>query len=349
MRADRPAAGRYRGGMADLTVVTPVQARLDLAYDSRSPRLRDLYERAKQAQWNASTDVDWSLPVPFGEALPDDSAYAMASFAASPLARRGRPMWDAFRWELQSWMVSQFLHGEQGALVVAARLVEATPTLDSKFYAASQAGDEARHVEVFSRYLREKLPAAGYPMAAPLGALLTDILSDSRWDVTALGMQVMVEALAMAAFRLADSTFHDDLIKQITRLVARDEARHVSFGVLCLEGLYAEMSSAELADREELVLAAADLTRRRFLLEDVWDRLDVPRREGVEFASTDAMMVRYRQAVFAKVVTVLSGIGLLTDRVRDGLVRLDLLRPDLLRSAGGPRPPAGVQPVRVRT
>ncbi len=320
--------------MAELLVRTPVDARLDLDYLTSTERLRALYERAKGAQWNAATDVDWSVEVPFGAPLPDESDLAMASFAASPLAGRGRPGWDRFRWELQTWMVSQFLHGEQGALVVAGRLVESTPTTDAKLYAASQAGDEARHVEVFSRYLQEKAPE-DYPIAPPLGALLSDILADSRWDVTALGMQVMVEALAMAAFRMAESTFHDDLIKQITRLVARDEARHVTFGVLSLEGLYAGLTPAELADREDLVLTAAELTRRRFLLEDVWERLDVPRADGVHYARTDPLMVRYRQTVFAKVVTVLRGLGLLTDRVRAGLAGLDLLVPS---AAGAGRP-----------
>jgi hypothetical protein len=293
-------------------------------YESRSPRIRSLYQRAKAAQWNAETDVDWSVEVPFGGPLPDDSAYAMASFAASPLAGRGRAMWDRFRWELQAWMVSQFLHGEKGALVVAGRLVEVVPDLDSKFYAASQAADEARHVEVFSRYVRENIPD-GYPISTPLRSLIGDILADDRWDVTALGMQIMVEALAMAAFRLADRTFHDDLIKEITRLVARDEARHVSFGILSLAGVYSELTSSELADREDLVLEAALLTRRRFLLEDVWERLDVPVADGVAFAATDPMMTNYRRAIFARIVTALQAVGLLTDRVRDGLAGLDLL------------------------
>jgi hypothetical protein len=310
--------------MADLVVDTPVRARLDWSYEPGGPRLRSLYEKAKQGQWNASTDVPWETEVPFGEPLPDDSGYAMASFAASPLARYGRGMWDTFRWELQAWMVSQFLHGEQGALVVAARLVEVVPDLDSKFYAASQTADEARHVEVFSRYLREKIPAR-YDVSPPLSALISDILSEQRWDITALGMQIMVETLAMAAFRLADRTFHDDLIKQIARLVARDEARHVSFGVMSLSGIYREMTRAELSDREDMVLEAAYLTRKRFMLEEVWARLDVPRREGMEFARSDQMMVRYRQTVFARVVSVLSGIGLMTDRVRTGLVGLDLI------------------------
>ncbi|MDG4800820.1 ferritin-like domain-containing protein [Micromonospora sp. WMMD980] len=310
--------------MSGLSVTTPVPARLTWRYESEMPRVLSLYERAKSAQWNATTDVDWSIPVPFGEPLPDDSAFAMASFEASPLAARGRPMWDTFRWELQSWMVSQFLHGEQGALVVAARLVEVVPDLDSKYYAASQAADEARHVEAFSRYLREKVPEP-YPINPALAELLEDLLSDARWDITALGMQIIVEALAMAAFRLANSTFHDRLICDITRLVARDEARHVSFGVLSLEGIYAEMTSAERADREEMVLESASLMRRRFLLEDVWERIEVDRDEGVDFAAHNELMIKYRQAIFARVVTALANIGLLTPRVRSGLERLDLI------------------------
>ncbi len=299
-----------------------------MADDPDRTRIRTLYEQAKAGQWNASTDVPWSTPVPYGEPLPDDSAYAMASFAASPLADRGRPMWDAFRWELQTWMVSQFLHGERGALIVAGRLIEAAPDDVGRQCAAGQAIDEARHVEVFSRYLAEKVDPAvtgPYPVTPALGALLDDLLADARWDVTALGMQVIVEALAMAAFRMAGRTFHDDLIKGITRLVARDEARHVSFGVLSLRGLYAEMTTAELAEREDLVLEAAHLTRRRFLLEDVWERLDVPRADGVAFAAIDPTMVRYRQMIFTKVLTALRGIGLLTPAVLDGLARLDLV------------------------
>lgn len=310
--------------MPGLLVTTPVDARLNWNYEPASAQILALYQRAKQAQWNASTDVDWSVEVPFGEPLPDDSAFAMASFEKSPLAGRGRGMWDSFRWELQSWMVSQFLHGEQAALVVAGRLVEVSEDVESKYYAASQAADEARHVEAFSRYLAEKVPHP-YPITDPLGELLEDLLADSRWDITALGMQIVVEALAMAAFRLAHSTFHDDLITEITRLVARDEARHVTFGVLSLGGLYPQLTSAELADREEMLLTAASLMRRRFLLEDVWERLEVDRAEGAAFASQDPMMIKYRQAIFSKVVTSLGHIGLMTPRVRDGLDKLGLL------------------------
>jgi hypothetical protein len=321
---EQQPADAFNSAVPNLQVSSPVTAILSWDYDASTPMLGTLYERAKQAQWNATTDVDWAIEVPFGAPLPDDSAFALATFEASPLAARGRRMWDVFRWELQSWMISQFLHGEQGALIVAGRLVEAVPDLNRKFCAASQVVDEARHVEVFSRYLREKVPEP-YPITSPLSALLTDILVDSRWDVTALGMQIMIEALAMAAFRLADQTFHDDLIQQITRLVARDEARHVSFGILSLQGLYEQMTTSERADREDLVLEAAALMRRRFLLEDVWERLEVDRTAGAEFAARDPLMIAYRQVIFAKVISCIARLGLATSRVLDGLGKLDLL------------------------
>jgi hypothetical protein len=157
----------------------------------------------------------------------------------------------------------------------------------------------------------------------PLQSLLTDVLGDPRWDVTALGMQI--EALAMAAFRLASATFHDDLIKEITRLVARDEARHVSFGVLVLDGVDNQLGAAERAEREDLVLEAAALTGRRFLLEDIWQRMDVDRRAGTEFAAGNELMTMYRQAIFSRVAVALDQIGLMTPRVREGLDGLGLL------------------------
>ncbi|MFI6491068.1 ferritin-like domain-containing protein [Streptomyces sp. NPDC050564] len=310
--------------MQHLDLRASVHTRLSWDYTPRVPRLGSLSRRGRDGQWDAEADIDWSAPVPFGAPLADGTDFARASFEASPMAGRGRPMWDTFRWELQAWLVSQFLHGEQAALVVAARLVESLPTVEAKLCAASQATDEARHVEVFARYLRENVPDP-YPVNADLRELLEDVLGDSRWDVTALGMQIMVEALAMAAFRLAGTTFHDALIRRITTLVARDEARHVSFGVVSLEEVYRELSSTELADREELVLDAASLMRRRFLLSDVWERLDVDRDAGVAYAAADPAMVLYRQTVFARVVSALVRIGLMTDRVRQGLGDLDLL------------------------
>ena len=151
---------------------------------------------------------------------------------------------------------SQFLHGEQGALLCTARIVETVPWIDAKYYAATQVMDEARHVEVFARYLDEKL-SSQYPINANLKSLLDDILADSRWDITYLGMQIMVEGLALAAFGLMHHITDEPLLKQLLRYVMSDEARHVAFGVLSLQEYYKELSATELRERQEFAFDAA--------------------------------------------------------------------------------------------
>jgi len=104
----------------------------------------------------------------------------------------------------------------------------------------------------------------------------------------------------------------------------------VAFGIVLLQSVYRELSAAELAEREEVVLEAALHMHRWFLLEDLWERVGVGRAEGAAFTTTNPVMVAYRQAVFAKAAGSLTRIGLMTGRVRDGLLDLGLLR------TGGP-------------
>jgi hypothetical protein len=309
----------------DLVIATPGAARLSWAGGSGNPRIISLYEQTKQLQWNASTDVDWSVEVDFGSALPEDSTFGLSAYESSPLLPQGRRAWDGFRWEFHSWLASQFAHGEQGAVIASARLTELLPDVDAKCFAAVQVADEARHVEAFSRYVRDKMPDT-YPVAGPLARLLRDVFRDGRWDITALGLHVILEGLAMAMLRMANRTFHDELIRDITRLAARDEARHVAFGIVLLQSVYRELSPAELAEREEVVLEAALHMHRWFLLEDLWERVGVARDAGAEFATSNPVMVAYRQAVFAKAAGSVTRIGLMTDRVRAGLLDLGLLR-----------------------
>jgi Long-chain fatty aldehyde decarbonylase len=288
-------------------------------YASDAPRLRLLYEKGKRSQWNPTTDIDWNVAVEFGAPLP----YAPGAEDFLNLSGSAQ-MWDRFRWESQAWMVSQFLHGEQGALLATARLVETMPFTDARLYAASQVADEARHVEVYARYLTEKLRHA-YPVDPSLAELLRNIMSDSRWDIVCLGMQVIVEGLALAAFRLGEVTCSDPLIRQITARVARDEARHVAFGDLALQGYFDQLTTAELRDREEFVMEAVLLMGRRFRLGEVWDRLEIDRSAGTAFAATNERMIASRQVLFGRIVMSLSKLGLLTPGVRRHLNDMALL------------------------
>ena len=181
--------------------------------------------------------------------------------------------------ESQNWTLSQFMHGEQGALICTAKIVETVPWIDAKYYASTQVMDEARHVEVFAKYLDTKL-SGHYPINAHLGMLLDDIVEDSRWDMTYLGMQIMVEGLALAAFGFMHQMTTEPLLKQLLRYVMSDEARHVAFGVLSLKEYYEGLSDAEMLERQQFAFEAAVRMRDRFLQQEVWERMGVAGQGG---------------------------------------------------------------------
>ena len=198
-------------------------ARFSWEYDNGRTRLLDLYQRGKDKQWDATKRIDWSIPV-------DPSNVMEVSEEFCPIY--GSRQWDVLNQaerdelahHLSGWLFSQFLHGEQGALTVAARIVESVPDMDSKFYAATQAMDEARHVELYSRFMREKI-GLYYPVNPDLAKLLADALSDSRWDLPYLGMQVLIEGLALAAFGVHRDVATNPLVKQLLAFVMQDEAQ----------------------------------------------------------------------------------------------------------------------------
>ncbi len=301
---------------------------LNWVYGDRDSRLWSLYERSKVSQWNASADIDWSPEVHFGSDL--GSRDGMLPRAAPPDSPVPAKRWNTFLWEHQAWMVNQFLHGEQGALLTTARLVETVPDIDAKTYAAAQVADEARHVEAYARYVYEKLGVT-YPISPGLEQLLRGLLGESSWDIVYLGMQVIVEGLALAATRVASTGFGDPVITAITRMVARDEARHISFGVIALDGLYDGMTSRELAERDDFLKEAIYIMSQRFLLREVWERMEIDAREGVRFAAGDPTMRAFRQLLFFKVIQVLRQIGLLSDDIKKLLLEQSLARPGQFR------------------
>jgi hypothetical protein len=313
----------YSSRMTRLSVPVSLGACLNWDYATSQPRIQRLYDEARQLQWDELRDIDWSLAAS-ADAPAHADGYGPAALAASALGRYGSEFWPRFRREQQAWMVSQFLHGEQSALVVSARLAEVLPDLAAKGYAASQAAEEARHVAAFARYVRARVPEV-YEVSPSFERLLEQMLGDARWDVLVLGMQVMIEALALGAFRLAASTFDDPLLRRITELVARDEARHVSFGVLLLEDVNRQLGADELRAREDFVITAAELLGERYLMTPVWERLEVPLSEGTEFARSNVMTRAYRATIFARVVHTLKRVHLFTPRVQAGFERLGLL------------------------
>jgi hypothetical protein len=284
-------------------------------YSLARPALRKLYEKAKVGQWNGSVDLPWDTEVDIEATIAADQAAIGAGidpnqYIGTPLEKWGPKEWSEFGIEGRKWSLSQFMHGEQGALLCTAKITETVPWYDAKLYASTQVVDEARHVEVFARYLEEKL-GGGYQVNAHLRMLLDDIVNDSRWDMTYLGMQVMVEGLALAAFGYMHQLTGEPLLKQLLRYVMSDEARHVAFGVLSLQEAYGEMSDAEIKDRQEFAYEASVRMRDRFLQQEVWEKMGIKSKEIVPLVLQDPTRIMFQQMLFAKIVPNCKKLGLL--------------------------------------
>jgi len=289
------------------------------------PKLSRLYEKSKHSMWNGETDLPWDTDV-------DQEAVVLANNAANgvlgvhnQMDLDGTPFknWSDKEWlqlgvENQNWTMSQFLHGEQGALLCTAKIVETVPWVDAKYYASTQVMDEARHVEVFAKYLDTKL-SGHYPINAHLKMLLDDIISDSRWDMTYLGMQIMVEGLALAAFGFMQAMTTEPLLKQLLRYVMADEARHVAFGVLSLQDFYQELSAPEIRERQEFAFEAAVRMRDRFLSQEVWERMGVPVKDAVKLTLQAPERPIFQAMLFSKIVPNCRKLGLLD--ANDGWLR----------------------------
>jgi hypothetical protein len=278
-------------------------------------KLARLYEKAKTSQWNGETDLPWETPVDQEQlvitaALNQGGLDAGMDLTGTPFARWGDKEWIQFGVEQQNWTLSQFLHGEQGALICTSRIVENVPWIDAKYYAATQVMDEARHVEVFAKYLDTKL-SGHYPINAHLRTLLDDIIADDRWDMTYLGMQIMVEGLALAAFGFIHMMTSEPLLKELLRYVMSDEARHVAFGVLSLQDYYSGLTQAELKERQEFAFEAAVRMRDRFLQQEVFDRMGVPVKDAIELVLQAPDRAAFQAMLFSKIVPNCKKLGLL--------------------------------------
>ena len=276
--------------------------------------LDKLYEKAKTSQWNASTDLDWDTDVDLEKYEPTVDPLEYDYFfnnEDSPLKGMGEKEIHELNMESFKWLLSQFMHGEQGALLCTAKIVETVPWIDAKYYAATQVVDEARHVEVFSRYIYEKL-GGNYPINTHLRLLLDDIINDSRWDMTYLGMQIMVEGLAVAAFGFMHGTTNEPLLKQLLRYVMADEARHVAFGVISLQEVYEHMSQAEIRERQEFAFDSALRMRDRFMRQEVWPVVGVDTYEMVKFQLNMPWELKeFQRLLFAKIVPNCRKLGLI--------------------------------------
>jgi hypothetical protein len=230
----------------------------DYDYVPTHDELSTLYETAKKNQWNGSTALDWSRPVgKEGPVLNVAVAFSGTNF----FTRLNEEEQREIEIRVSAWRLSQFLHGEQGALVVCGQLVNAIPELDAKLYASTQVVDEGRHVEVFEKYVK-KLHKI-YPVDPLLKGLIDEILATNQWELKLLGMQMLIEGLAIAAFNLMRKQTGDPTLADLLDYVMQDEGRHVNFGYFALRRSIPNMDPARREYLEDFTFKACDLMYAR--------------------------------------------------------------------------------------
>lgn len=311
-----------------------MQARHAVHYDwlylRDHPAMAKLYEAAKNNQWQTTGDIDWSIQVD-----PLDTVRPIIPDSFCP--GTALPQWHKLssnekaihRQAMLSWMLSQILHGEQGALYGAAQVIQSVPWTDGKLFGATQVVDEAKHIEVFHRYLDEKL-CRRYEINENLYTLTEFLMEDPRWDVKFLGMQIMIEGFGLGAFTLIRNIIDEPLLKSILGWIIADEARHVNYGVLALTRFYRnELSERERQEREDLAFEISMLMQRRFLIHEMYEEYwgnYMTRREWDKFASQTELMRMFRRSMFRLIIPNLKRLGLLSDRVRGRYADLGVLQ-----------------------
>jgi len=292
---------------------TPLTGSYNWDYTVQDNRIKKLYELGKKLNWNVEVDVDWSPP--FKPMTPEFFEFQDNQWKNHPQYKvLSTEQKEEFHQDLNSWAVSQFLHGEQGALLVASQLASCAPTYNAKLYAASQTFDEARHVEAFNKYLQVRLKRS-WPIGISLKGLLDKILTDPRWDLKFIGMQVVIEGLALAAFQASRETSQDPVYKQMVEYIIRDEARHVTFGINYLTDFIQTLSEEEQMDRAQFALEACTVSRNRLKAYDVWEKYGLDIDTTLEYEKENVFNAQFQNILFTRIMPNLKKIGLLREEL----------------------------------
>ena len=292
---------------------TPLTGSYNWDYTVQDNRIKKLYELGKELNWNVETDIDWTPE--FKGMTDEEFEFENSQWERHPVYKT----WDTekrkdFFRDLSAWSLSQFLHGEQGALLVASQLASCAPTFNAKLYAASQTFDEARHVEAFNKYLQTRMKKS-WPIGRALKGLLDKILTDPRWDLKFIGMQVVIEGLALAAFQTSKESSSDEVYKNMIELIIRDEARHVTFGINYLTDFVKTLSEEEQIDRAKFALEACTVSRNRLRPYDVWEAYGMDIEETEEYQRKEIFQAQFQDILFSRIMPNLKRIGLLREEL----------------------------------
>jgi ferritin-like protein len=304
-------------------------------YSVKAEDMRSLYEKAKRDQWNASRDIAWATPEPDdGRVLADEL-----------IDIYGSPIWEQLgeteRVELNrritAWRLSVLVYGEQGALLACSQLVDIVPGTDQKFFQATQVMDEARHNEVLERYLQTRLGGLHYPMPENERFLFDAILTDPRWYIKTIALQLVAETFAVSMFKMMGEAARDPVLQEVCRRILQDESRHMGFGMLALPGIVREATETERREMEDFTCLAVEKVLTGFFPLEAYrdlgfssaqmDEVRSYRRRTAAHNDYAPFRKFFRRDMHAAMVSNLARIGLLTERVRPRLAALGVELP----------------------
>ncbi len=312
------------------TIPTEFETVFERDYSIHAPDMRRLYENAKRDQWNVSTDVDWSTPVDLDKGVFNDGL----------IDAFGSPLWEKLdekkraevNVEFSRWRISQLLHGEAGAVLACSEMVQLVPTTDGKYFMSTQVVDEARHSEVLNRYVDEKLGGKIYPMTPNVKALFDQLISNKKWYVKAVGLQLIAETMAVSLFRMIGESAKDPLLAQICKRILSDESRHMGFSVLSLPETIKQLSPAELNEVEDFAAESLRLVLSGQFPREAYEaagfdksEIDGIARYRVEAAKGKEQMLfrqMFRRDMHQTVIANMAKVGLLTERIKSNLSAL---------------------------
>ncbi len=277
-------------------------------YIEEGGRYTTLYETSKRLRWNPSIDIGWEEHRD-EEYIHSDIVKIFEEFEFFQELNKKEKR--RFVRDYQSWQISQFLHGEQGALIISSQLVSCTPDLDSKLFCSSQTIDEAHHVEAFMKYMElRKIPL--WRVNNSLKGLLQKTLNEEKWDLKFIGMHIIIESVALASFATIRSQTDDPLLKKLLEYILKDESRHVNYGVEFLKNHLSNMREDELEERAIFAFKSCVLMKERLIPYDVFNQWKLDRNIAVKTYVNSHVVSEYKHNLFSKIIPLLNKIGLIT-------------------------------------
>jgi len=321
--------------MSAFTVAGPLATTFELEYTTATAEIRRLYENAKRDQWNAARDIDWAAPAsPDGRIIADE---LIDIYGSRLWAQLGEPDRVGLNRRIAAWRLGVLKYGEQGALLACSQLVDVVHGADNKFFQATQVMDEARHNEVLHRYMADRLDGLAYPMPRNEREIFESILTEPRWYLKTIALQLVAETFAVSLFRMMGESARDPVLAEICRRILLDESRHMGFGMLALPAVVREASATERQELEDYTCFALEKTLTGFFPREAYEDLGFSRvqiEEAQRFRRETAAQNDYapfrkyfKRDMHGSMVANLARLGLLTERVRPRLEKLGISLP----------------------